>query len=186
MGLSAPAAARAAYARLLITADSTGGLNIWEFNSKTAHMAHTYILLRELRPSVLRGISIVSVRVRPAAGSHGHPQMAVLAQSDMLRLFDLTTFAPLRAYANAHCSGSRLEATWSPDGRLLCAGSEDGVMAIWDGDTGSSIPARAHTAGGSRVVLGYPSRVMSVAWSPTAHACALAAFGGEYPVMLCT
>jgi hypothetical protein len=68
----------------------------------------------------------------------------------------------------------------------VAAGSEDGQLCLWEADSGVVLPARAFTAGGQRVVIGYPSLLLAVAWSPTAHVLATGAFGMEYPVMLCT
>jgi WD40 repeat protein len=171
----------AGVARRMLTADSLGVVCVWDISAAKPNAPATYTLLRELRPSAFKGVPIVSMQVRP-----GHAQLLLFGQSDLLRLFDLNTFAALRAYPNARCTSSRLDAAFSPDGKFIAAGSEDGQLCLWEADTGASIPARAVTGDGQRIVLGYPALLLALAWSPTHHMLAIGAFGLEYPVMLCT
>jgi WD40 repeat protein len=172
----------AGVARRMITADSLGTILVWELSAKgKPGSVASYSLLRELRPSAFKNIPIVSLRVRP-----GFAHLLVLGQANVLRLFDLNTYSAIRAYPNARCSASRLEAVFSPDGRFIAAGSEDGQLCLWDADTGSVIPARAVADDGQRVAIGYPALLLAVGWSPSSHMIAVGAFGLEYPVMLCT
>jgi WD40 repeat protein len=168
-------------ARRMLTADSTGAIFIWEMTAGHPSSPASYVLLKEMRPAALRGVPITSLRVRP-----GRPQVLVFGAANVLRLFDLVTFTAVRAYPNARCTTSRLEAAFSPDGSLIAAGSEDGELCVWEADSGSVVPARATTASGTPLLIGYSSLLLAVAWSPKAHVLALGAFGLEYPIMLCS
>jgi jouberin len=176
-----PAGGTASSGSRLITADASGAIMVWDASGRgDAADLGAYALLRELRPAALKGVPIVAVRVRPGAN-----QMLVLGHQNVLRLFDLTTFTALRAFPNAHCSSSRLDAAFSPDGRYIAAGSEDGALALWEVDTGAVVPARATVQGGRRAVIGYPAPLFGVAWHPTQHLVAMSAFGSGYQVLVC-
>jgi hypothetical protein len=138
-----------------------------------------YTLLRELRPSVLRGVPVVAARFRPGAN-----QLLVLGHGNVLRTLDLTTYGALRGFANAACAGSRVDACFSPDGRYVAAGSEAGVLSMWEADSGTAVPARARVEGGRRAVIGYPAPLYGVAWNPLRHLLAVCSFGSALPVML--
>jgi WD40 repeat protein len=110
--------------------------------------------------------------------------MLVLCHNSALRLFDLNTFSSLRPLPNAHCGMSRLDTCFSPDGRYVMAGSDDGVLGLWDADSGAPIPARARAATGQTAVVGYPGPLHGVAWHPSQHLVAVAAFGAALPIMV--
>jgi hypothetical protein len=65
----------------------------------------------------------VDMQIRP-----GQEQLLVLTHRSGLRLFQLLPRALqlLRSFPGLNCAGSRLQATWSPDGRYVLAGSETG------------------------------------------------------------
>lgn len=169
--------------RVMITADAAGVICLWDCSTGRADSPLSYSLLREFRPTAFRGVPIVSMRIRPG---HSTTQLLVMGQSNLLRLFDLSTYNVIRAYPNASCERSRLEAVFSPDGRFIAAGSENGLLCLWDTDSAAVIPARATSTGGQKVLLGFPSVLLAVAWSPTSHVIAMGACGLEYPVLLCS
>lgn len=166
-------------AKRMVTADGAGAILVWDIMRGDGDTPAGYGFIREMRPAALRGVAIVAIRMRPGLG-----HMAVLAQGNFLRLFDLTSFSAVRSFPNAHCDTSKIDVCFSPDGRLLAAGAEDGALAVWDVDTGAPVPLRARVEGGRSARIAYPSTMYGVAWHPTQHLLATAAFGAPFPVML--
>lgn len=193
----------------LATADSTGAIYIWQASCPPHNPAEAedpirgFNLLKELRPAVMRGMPVVSVKFRPAPNpSLPSPnQLLVLAQGQnasvggssaagaatsvgILRTFDLTTYGALRGFQHVSCGSSRIDAVFSPDGRYIACGSESGVLHLWDAENGAIIPSKARVEGGRKAVIGYPRVMHGVSWSPNRHLLATSSFGAAAPVML--
>jgi WD40 repeat protein len=166
--------------RRLLTADSVGTILIWSVRSDAPHRPDAYALLREMRPAIFRGVPIVSVRVRPGRASD---HILVVGHSNLVRLFDLNTFVPLRGFPSARCVSSRIDACFSPDGRYIASGSEDGALTLWDVETSAVIRAQARVGSGRLTDVAFPSAMFGVAWHPSQHLIAVSAFG-NFPVML--
>ncbi len=181
--------------RALVTGDSRGVLRFFACPpSASAHRAERYALVKELRPSALRGEAIVSLRARPAArhrleASH----LLVLSQAARLLMFDGTTYQAVRSFSGVACTTRRIEACFSPDGALVAAGGEAGALCLWDAETGAPLAAEAAVAGvdeggrivqgGGRAPIGYPGLLPGVAWSAQGG-LAICGFGGEYNVLV--
>lgn len=166
--------------RRLFTADSVGVIIIWSARHDAPQRPESYSIIREMRPGIFRGVPIVSMHVRPKAD-----QLLVFGHSNIVRLFDLTTYAPIRGFSGSRCTASRIGATFSPDGRFIAAGSEDGMLTLWAADTGNTIRAQAHVARGRLADIAFPSAMFDVSWHPSQHVVAVVAFGGPFPVMVC-
>jgi WD40 repeat protein len=165
----------------VITADGAGTIMVWTITSSAdAAEADSYTLVRCLKPAALRGIPIVSVKMRP-----GSNQMMVLGHQNILRLFDLGTFGAIRAYPNARCSESHVEICFSPDGMYVCAGGEDGVLCMWSVDKGELTTPRARVDGRRRALIAYPGIMYGTSWHPDQHLVAVCSFGSAYPAMIC-
>lgn len=81
----------------------------------------TYVPLSIVRPEGMKESPLVSIVPRPA-----RPQLAMLGQPSYLGLAEVRgrTLQMLRQYPGLSCETSRINAVFSPDGRLLASGSE--------------------------------------------------------------
>ena len=70
-----------------------------------------------------------------------------------------------------------IRARFSPDGRYVIAGSEDGRVYVWE--TSSNLRVAAALS-----IVSYPQPLCDVSWHPTQHVLALTCFGGESPTLI--
>ena len=162
--------------RRLLTGDSSGVLRIFDAESaitqNTPHLASAYAQLDEVRLPALRNSAILALAIRPAAASAGVLQVLVLGQAGVLRLVDAETHYQLRIFSGVRATAHRIDAAFSPCGRVIAAGSEDGALCLWDAESAVAYPT---TVAGANV--GLPSMLLTLSWSPTTHALALGGFG---------
>ncbi|GLD92826.1 hypothetical protein PINS_up001405 [Pythium insidiosum] len=119
--------------------------------------------------------AIASMQLHPRK-----PHLIVLAQPHTLLHFELRSFLLLhKGYNGVVCQDLLVKSGFSPDGRFVVAGSQDGVPQLFQ-----SLHGQRQERGvwGHRFFHGYP--VMEIAWNPRAHIVALCAYGGNHPVVL--
>ncbi|EEY53464.1 uncharacterized protein PITG_07120 [Phytophthora infestans T30-4] len=115
-----------------------------------------------------------------------HPRKAhLLAQTQPNAIFqyELRSYLLLnKSYAGVACESLLVKSTFSPDGKLVISGSEDGVPRLFTSLHGQQLQRGVW---GTHFFHEYP--VLDVSWSPTAHMAALCSYGGDNPiVVLCS
>ena len=154
------------------TGDSMGGLAIWK-RSASGAIPENYTY-RRLHHDDLVDKPITSLALHP---TRRRGQLLVQAHQNLLLLFDLSTNRPIKVYTGSMCRLSMIRARFSPDGRYVIAGSEDGRAYVWDALSGIRVQAALNS-------LSYPQPLCDVAWHPSQHVLALTCFGGESPVLV--
>ncbi|POM57964.1 WD40 repeat-like protein [Phytophthora palmivora] len=115
-----------------------------------------------------------------------HPRKAHLlvhTQPNAIFQYELRSYLLLnKSYAGVACKSLLVKSTFSPDGRLVISGSEDGVPRLFTSLHGEQLQRGVW---GTHFFHGFP--VLDVSWSPTAHMAALCSYGGNNPiVVLCS
>ncbi|KAJ0406601.1 hypothetical protein ATCC90586_003112 [Pythium insidiosum] len=119
--------------------------------------------------------AIASMQLHPRK-----PHLIVLTQPHALLHFELRSFLLLhKGYTGVVCQDLLVKSGFSPDGRFVVTGSEDGVPQLFQ-----SLQGQRQERGvwGHRFFHGHP--VMEIAWHPRAHIVALCAYGANHPVVV--
>lgn len=82
----------------------------------------------------------------------------------MIQIVDTSSGAAVRRFPSDHAEYVSALA-FSPDGRQLLSGSEDGTLQMWDADTGTAVGPRIDARGRSTMWL----FARTVAGSPVAE-----------------
>mmetsp|Transcript_29292 Transcript_29292/g.73480 ORF Transcript_29292/g.73480 Transcript_29292/m.73480 type:complete len:740 (-) Transcript_29292:13-2232(-) len=110
----------------MYSADGEGFIRVWSADTRTQNVAEGLRLLKML--DELRGEAITSLRIHP----NGR-RLLVLTKRSRLVTFDIAKlFAMNSQYVGVKCTAMPLQAAFSPDGRYIISGSEDGRVYVWD------------------------------------------------------
>ncbi|OQR87789.1 jouberin [Achlya hypogyna] len=152
----------------LYSGDATGVIHVWQSKGST------FELIKTLKHPDLIGKSITSFQLHPKRG-----QLLVQAQPSTLLQFELRSYLLLnKGYCGMTISSTLVRSTFSPDGRFVASGSEDGAAYLFSSLNGQRIPSSMW--GG--VFFGDP--LCDVAWSTSAHIAAVCSLGSGNPIIV--
>jgi jouberin len=158
----------------LYTGDAIGCIIVWK-RSGEALDPRSYSVLHRIQKLDLVNKPITSLMVHP---TRRKGQLLVLSHQNTLRLIDLYTYRAVNSgYAGINCASSKIRAIFSPDGKYVVAGSDDGKLRVWDAQSGKPVQCALNG-------LGFSGTLYDVAWHPSQHLVALAAFGEDMPVLM--
>ncbi|KAF4039862.1 WD domain G-beta repeat [Phytophthora infestans] len=154
--------------------DANGEISVWR---RTAN-ASTLDGYERIKTIQTGQTSITSLKL--------HPRKAHLlahTQPNAIFQYELRSYLLLnKSYAGVACESLLVKSTFSPDGKLVISGSEDGVPRLFTSLHGQQLQRGVW---GTHFFHEYP--VLDVSWSPTAHMAALCSYGGDNPiVVLCS
>lgn len=166
----------------IFSADGAGAIVQWHVgavkDSTAAEAADRWSLQvsrrKRLEVDALEGVAVVCIRVH-AAGR----LLAALAMDNHVRVFTTQPLEQKLRLGGVRCSVANacMKCSFSPDGRYLSAGSEDGKVWVWSMESGKPI----------RNVLPdprYRSECSAVVWSPTERVVATCSIGRRSTVFL--
>lgn len=154
--------------------DSMGTITVWTPSASGL----SFELTRTVRTGQR---SIASLRLHPRK-----KHLQVLTHPHALLQYELRSFLLLhKSYTGIECDQLLVKASFSPDGQFVVCGSEDGVPHLFDSLHGQRVDdatSNSSSLWGRSFFHGYP--ILEIAWSPAAHIVALAAYGGNHPVVV--
>jgi WD40 repeat protein len=154
--------------------DGSGVVLIWR-RSGTGLLPTDYTVLRRIAHAEMKGRAITGLEMAPR---RRRAQLLIASRGNVLRLFDLSTYQLVHAgFPGASLGRTMIRARFSPDGKFVVCGSEDGRLRLWEAQTGRRIRSKAATAS-----LNVPLR--DVCWHPLQHTVALIGHGPDVPILL--
>ncbi|KAL3667289.1 hypothetical protein V7S43_007521 [Phytophthora oleae] len=153
--------------------DAKGEITVWKRSGGSA--LSDYERVKTLQTGQT---SITSLELHPRKA-----HLLVHTQPNAIFQYELRSYLLLnKSYAGVACESLLVKSTFSPDGKLVISGSEDGVPRLFTSLRGQQLQRGVW---GTRFFHDCP--VLDVSWSPTAHMAALCSYGGNNPiVVLCS
>ncbi|KAL7685091.1 putative WW domain, EF-hand domain pair, WD40/YVTN repeat-like-containing domain superfamily [Plasmopara halstedii] len=144
--------------------DSKGDITVW----RRIENVSTYSEYQRIKTIQTGQASITSLKLHPRKA-----HLLVHSQPNAIFQYELRSFLLLnKSYADVVCESLMIKSTFSPDGRFVISGSEDGRPRVYTSLYGQQI---------QRGVWGthfyHDGPVLDVSWSPTAHMVALCSYG---------
>ena len=79
-------------------------------------------------------------------------------------------------YVGHRCESYHVRAAYSPDGRFVVAGSEDGCFYAWSEETGDLLI--------DGMTVGFSGPLLQISWSSQQHVMALCGYGPDNPALI--
>ncbi|KAG4055025.1 hypothetical protein JG687_00004691 [Phytophthora cactorum] len=154
--------------------DAKGDITVWRCTANSSTL-HDYERIKTIQTGQA---SITSLELHPRKA-----HLLVHTQPNAIFQYELRSYLLLnKSYAGVACESLLVKSTFSPDGKLVISGSEDGVPRLFTSLHGQQLQRGVW---GTHFFHGCP--VLDVSWSPTAHMAALCSYGGNNPiVVLCS
>ena len=149
----------------LYSGDADGVIKQWELVGSDLRMLHS-IEKAELLGTQINSLSLHPTRRRLLIGTRAHQIISL-----DLRLLHLSM-----RYTGHACGEYHLRAQYSPDGRFVVAGSEDGALYAWSEETGAVV------VDGQPV--GFNGPLLQLAWCQHDHVLAVCSFGAQSPILV--
>lgn len=105
--------------------------------------------------------------------------LLVHTQDNIVRIFETKVMVPSQRYTGITCKKFQMMSTFSPDGKYILAGSEDGTVMLWTVRKGEPLPVEEWNAK-------FDHPVTAVAWNRVENMIAFSSFGDAQPILIYT
>ncbi|TMW66313.1 hypothetical protein Poli38472_004078 [Pythium oligandrum] len=159
----------------LFCGDSLGNISVWTPSGPQDKYKPPSTAYERIKVIQTGQLSIASMQLHPRK-----PHLLVLTHPHTLLHFELRSYLLLhKSYSGITCDHLLVKPSFSPDGRFVVSGSEDGVPQLFTSLHGERM---AKGVWGQRFFHGAP--ILEIAWSPRAHIVAMSAYGGNHPIVV--
>jgi len=155
---------------LIFSADANGVVKQWEL---IGHDPAELKMVSSIEKKELDGVPLNSIALHP-----NRRRLLLQTRKNQLLALDTRLQHFSARYVGNACSEYHIRASYSPDGRYVVAGSEDGRWYLWAEESGELLL--------DGLQVGFTGPLLQVAWSPTHHVIALCGYGEHNPVVVYT
>nr|XP_017526304.2 jouberin isoform X2 [Manis javanica] len=157
----------------MYSGDCTGVIVVWNTYVKVndvQHSVHHWSVNKEIKESEFKGIPISYLEVHPNG-----KRLLIHTKDSTLRIMDLRILAA-RKFVGAANYREKIHSTLTPCGTFLFAGSEDGIVYVWNPETGEQVAMYSD--------LPFKSPIRDISYHPLENMVAFCAFGQNEPILL--
>ncbi|XP_047413558.1 jouberin isoform X3 [Sciurus carolinensis] len=157
----------------MYSGDCTGVIVVWNTYVKVNDLQHSvrhWTIDKEIKETEFKGIPISYLEVHPNG-----KRLLIHTKDSTLRIMDLRILAA-RKFVGAANYREKLHSTLTPCGTFLFAGSEDGVVYVWNPETGEQVAMYSD--------LPFKSPIRDISYHPFENMVAFCAFGQNEPILL--
>ncbi|TKC35075.1 hypothetical protein EI555_013129, partial [Monodon monoceros] len=157
----------------MYSGDCTGVIVVWNTYVKVNDVQHSvrhWSVNKEIKESEFKGIPISYLEVHPNG-----KRLLIHTKDSTLRIMDLRILAA-RKFVGAANYREKIHSTLTPCGTFLFAGSEDGIVYVWNPETGEQVAMYSD--------LPFKSPIRDIAYHPLENMVAFCAFGQNEPILL--
>lgn len=168
--------------QFMFSGDSSGTIVMWntfeniETKSKKKRNSTTgdvqkWVISKTIKDPEIKDCIISSVNLHP----NGR-KVLVHTRDSVTRMLDLRSFTVMNRYIGSNNFKEHIRSTLSTCGSFVFSGSEDGLVHVWDTETGDLLKVYSD--------LGYRAAVSDLDFHPHDDIIAFCSFGENHPVVL--
>ncbi|XP_037698118.1 jouberin isoform X4 [Choloepus didactylus] len=157
----------------MYSGDCTGVIVVWNTYVKVNDVQYSvrhWSVNKEIKESEFKGIPITYLEVHPNG-----KRLLIHTKDSTLRIMDLRILAA-RKFVGAANYREKIHSTLTPCGTFLFAGSEDGIVYVWNPETGEQVAVYSD--------LPFKSPIRDISYHPLENMVAFCAFGQNEPILL--
>ncbi|XP_052025162.1 jouberin isoform X2 [Apodemus sylvaticus] len=157
----------------MYSGDCIGVICVWDTYVKVTDPQHSvrhWALNKEIKETEFRGVPISYLEVHPNG-----KRLLIHTKDSTLRIMDLRILAA-RKFVGAANYREKIHSTLTPCGSLLFSGSEDGMVYVWNPETGEQVAMYSD--------LPFKSTIRDISYHPFENMVAFCAFGQSEPILL--
>ncbi|XP_008820297.1 jouberin isoform X1 [Nannospalax galili] len=157
----------------MYSGDCTGVIVVWDTYVKVTDVQHSvrhWTINKEIKETEFKGVPISYLEVHPNG-----KRLLIHTKDSTLRIMDLRILAA-RKFVGAANYREKIHSTLTPCGTFLFAGSEDGIVYVWNPETGEQVAMYSD--------LPFKSPIRDISYHPFENMVAFCAFGQSEPILL--
>ncbi|CAB4020711.1 jouberin isoform X1 [Paramuricea clavata] len=168
--------------QFMFSGDSSGTVIVWNTyanvetkskkrRSQSAADVQRWVISKTVKDPEIKDCIINSIRLHP----NGR-KLLVHTRDSVTRMLDLRSFSMMTRYIGANNFKEHVRSTMSTCGSFVFSGSEDGLVYVWDTETGDLVKVYNE--------LGYTAAVSDIDFHPHDNIVAFCSFGQNHPLIL--